>query len=92
MALVSCLCSNTLSNVGWYADSGASRPMTYGRSLLNKIKEKEGGMSVELGDNATYSERGVRSISFQMLSGDVLQLDFLFLVPSLRKNLLQFLV
>ena len=29
MYLVSCLFSNTMSSVGWYVDSGASRHMTY---------------------------------------------------------------
>jgi hypothetical protein len=43
---------------------------------------------MELGDDATYLLRGVGSISFQMPSGDVLELDHILLVPSLRKNLL----
>jgi hypothetical protein len=39
------------------------------------FQEQEGGMSVELGDDATYPVRGVGSISFQMPSCDVLELD-----------------
>jgi len=46
--------------------------MTYDRSLFSIFFEQEGGMSVELGDGATYVVRGVGSISFQMPSGDVL--------------------
>jgi hypothetical protein len=41
-------------------DSGALRPMTYDRSLFNRIQEQEGGMSVELGDDATYPMRRVK--------------------------------
>jgi hypothetical protein len=37
---------------------------TYDKSLFNRIQEQEGGMSVELGDDATYLLRGVGSISF----------------------------
>jgi hypothetical protein len=52
------------------------------------FKEQEGGMTMELGDDATYPVRGVGSISFQMPSGDVLELSDILFVPSLRKNLL----
>ena len=40
------------------------RDMTYNKSLFNKIYEQEGGMSVKLGDGATYLMRGVGSITF----------------------------
>jgi hypothetical protein len=63
-SMVSCLSSNTVSSVGWYVDSGASRHMTYDRKLFNKLQEQEGGMSVELGDDATYPVKGLGSISF----------------------------
>jgi hypothetical protein len=62
--------------------------MTYDRSLFNRFQEQEGGMSVELGDDATYPMRGVGSISFQMPSGDVLELSDVLFVPGLKKNLL----
>jgi hypothetical protein len=68
--------------------SGASRHMTYDKSLFSRIQEQEGGMTMELGDDATYPVRGVGSISFWMPSGDVLELDHILLVPGLRKNLL----
>jgi hypothetical protein len=53
-----------MSSVGWYVDNGAWRHMTYDKSLFNVFQEQEGGMSVELGDDATYLVRGVGSISF----------------------------
>jgi hypothetical protein len=62
--LVSIALKGLVSSVGWYVDNGASRHMTYDRSLFNRIQEQEGGMSVELGDDATYPVRGVGSISF----------------------------
>jgi hypothetical protein len=89
MALVSCLSSNTMSSVGWYVDNGALRHMTYDRSLFNRIQEQEGGMSVELGDDATYPMRGVGSISFlDTFIGDVLELSNVLFVLGLKKNLL----
>ena len=43
-----------VSRLGWYVDIGALRCATYYRSLLNMFQEKEGGMSVDLGYDATY--------------------------------------
>jgi len=64
-AMASCLSTNTVSSVRWYADSGASRRhMTYDRKIFNKLKEQEGGLRVELGDDATYLVKGLGSISF----------------------------
>ena len=51
----SCLSTNIVSSVGWYVDNGASRHMTFNRPLFNKIQEQEGYMTMELGDDATYS-------------------------------------
>ena len=64
MALVACLSSKTMPNVGWYVISGTLRNMTYYRSLFNILKEKEGGMNVELGDDGTYIVKGFGSIFF----------------------------
>jgi hypothetical protein len=44
-------------------DNGPLRHMRYDRSLFNKIQEQEGGMTMELGDDAMYHVRGVGSIS-----------------------------
>jgi hypothetical protein len=62
--MFSCLFSNTMFSVGWYVDSGALRHMTHDGSLFNVFQEQNGGMNVELGDDATYSVRGLCSISF----------------------------
>jgi hypothetical protein len=63
-SMVSCLSSNIVSSVGWYVDNGASRHMTYDKKLFNRFQEQEGGMRVELGDDATYPMKGLGSISF----------------------------
>ena len=70
--MVSCLSSDTMSNVGCYVDNGALRHMTYDRSVFSEIQKQEGGMNVELDDDATCSVTGVGSISFWMPSSDVL--------------------
>ena len=51
----SCLSTNIVSSVGWHVDNGASRHMMFNRPLFNKIQEQEGYMTMELGDDATYS-------------------------------------
>jgi hypothetical protein len=38
--------------------------MTYDKKLFSKLQEHEGGMRVELSDDATYLVKGVDSISF----------------------------
>jgi hypothetical protein len=55
---------------------------------LVRIRSKREGMTMELGDDATYPVRGVGSISFQMPLRDVLEMDHILLVPRLRKKLL----
>jgi hypothetical protein len=88
VAMVTSLSSNIVSSVGWYVDSGASRHMAYNKSLFNKFQEQEGGMCVELGDDATYIVKGLGSISFQMPLGDVHELNDVLFVLGLKKNIL----
>ena len=47
--MVSCFYFNIVSIL-----VGALRCVTYDRSLLNMFQEKEGGMSVDFGYDATY--------------------------------------
>ena len=54
MAMLSWLYFKIVCRLGWYGESGALRCVTYDRSLLNIFQEKEGGMSVDLGYDATY--------------------------------------
>jgi hypothetical protein len=56
--------------------------MTYDSLLFSRFWEKEGGMSVELGDDATYLVKRFGSISSQMSLGDVLEsiMFYLFLL------------
>jgi hypothetical protein len=66
-AMVSSLSMYTISSVGWYVDSGASRHMTCDRKIFNKFQEQEGGMLVELGDYAMYLVKGLGSISLRLM-------------------------
>jgi hypothetical protein len=86
--MVAYVASNTKSSVGWYMDSGAPRHMTYDKTLFSKIQEKEGGLSVDLGDDATYPMKRLVSISIRMPSCDVLELNDVFFILGLKKNIL----
>jgi hypothetical protein len=77
----------TVLGVGWYVYSGAWRHIMYDRKIFSTFQE-QGGMLVELVDDATYLMKSLGSISFQMLSGDVLELDSIFYVLDLMKSLL----
>jgi hypothetical protein len=63
-SIVSSISMYTVSRVGWYVDSGASRHMAYDRKIFNKFQEQEGGMLVEFSDDATYPVKRLISISF----------------------------
>ena len=54
MSMVSCLYFKIVSRLGWYVDIGALRNVIYDMSLLNMFQEQEGGMSVDLGYDASY--------------------------------------
>jgi hypothetical protein len=53
-----------MSSVGCYVDNGASRHMTYDKTLFGMFQEQEKGMYVKLGDDVTYRMKGLKSISF----------------------------
>jgi hypothetical protein len=40
-SMVSCLSTNTISGVGWYVDSGASKHMTFNLEDLQQVSEQE---------------------------------------------------
>lgn len=87
-SMVSSVSIYTVLGVGWYADSGASRHMTYEEKVFNRFQEQEQGMVVELGNDAMYPMTGLSSISFQMPLGDVLKSHYVLYVPNLMKCLL----
>lgn len=89
-SMVSSVSIYTVLGVGWYADSGASRHMTYEEKVFNRFQEQEQGMVVELGNDAMYPMTGLSSISFQMPLGDVLKSHYVLYVPNLTKCLLSF--
>jgi hypothetical protein len=41
-SMVSCLSTNTVSSVGWYVDSGASRHMTYDKKIFKQVSRARG--------------------------------------------------
>jgi hypothetical protein len=56
------------------------RHITYDKKIFSELQEQKGGTLVELSDDATYHVKEMGSISFQMASGDVLELDFVLYV------------
>ena len=88
MGLVSYLSSNIMYNFGWYVDNGALRPMRYDKPLFNKCQEKGRGISMDIGDDATYHVRGIASISFHIPLGDDFELGYVYFIHGFKKNLL----
>jgi hypothetical protein len=63
-SMVSSVSIYTVLGIGWYADNGYSRHMTYEEKVFNRFQEQEQGMVVELGNDDTYPMTGLSSISF----------------------------
>ena len=62
--------------------------INYDKKLFSGLQEKEGGMCMELGDDATYSMKLLGSISFSIALGDILKLTGVLFIIGLKKNLL----
>jgi hypothetical protein len=87
-AMLSCLSTNTVSGVGSYVDSGASRDMTTNGSTLFRLEEQDTDMEVGLGDDGKYLMIGLGSISFFISIGEVLELHEVLYVLVMTKNLI----
>ena len=61
--------------------------MTGYKENLSEMVEKESHLRVVLGDDANYIVKGFRSTSLQLESNDLLQLDDVLYVPSMKRNL-----
>jgi hypothetical protein len=87
--LISTLSGSLTNGVeSWLIDSGASRHMTINKEVLANFKEKEFSAQVELGDNASYTIKGLGSASFQLEYGGELHIEEILYVPGLKKNLI----
>jgi hypothetical protein len=62
--------------------------MIFNKKVFNKFEEKELGIQVELGDDATYPMTRIDPIFFKMPPCDVLELHDVLFVLGLTKNLL----
>ena len=83
----------SISNIKetWLVDSGASRHMTGYRSALTYLTEQKSSVEVEMGDETTYSIRGIGSTSFRLDSGTNLKITEILYVLGIKKNLLSVL-
>jgi hypothetical protein len=72
----------------WLVDSGASRHMTRYSCALTDLTEQKSSIEVEMGDETTYSIRGIRSTSFRLDSGTNMKITEILYVPGIKKNLL----
>ena len=58
------------------------------RKALADYKGKKFNVKVELGDDSTYTIKGVGSASFQLDSGTITHIEEILYVPGLNKNIL----
>jgi hypothetical protein len=79
----------TKSEEIWLVESRASKHMTGFKQNLVKYRDKKFNVKVELGDDGTYSIKGIGSTSFQLQSGNVFHIEEILYVPELKKILSQ---
>jgi len=68
-------------------DSGASRHFTEYKEALSNLIENDTDLKIILGDDATYSVKGVGNVTLQLNQGNTLHLQEVLYVPDLKKNL-----
>jgi hypothetical protein len=74
--------------VGMWTMEHHDSHMTFNKKISASFKNRDVGIQVELGDDATYPVTRIGTISFRMPLGDVLNLHDVLFVPRLTKNLL----
>eukprot|EP00253_Pinus_taeda_P006779 PITA_06779 len=67
--------------------SGASRHFIGYKEALSHLIEKDTNLEIILGDNATYSVKGVGNVTLQLNQGNTIHLQEVLYVPDLKKNL-----
>lgn len=72
----------------WLVDIGASRHMIGNKNVLTDLKQVQFSSQVMLGDDASYEIKGIGSVSFQLVSRVVLNIENILYVPGLTKNLI----
>lgn len=68
-------------------DSGASRHMTGERDHLTSMMERRLAQKVELGDNESYTVKGIGTTSIELGTGESIHLSNKLYVPGLKKKL-----
>eukprot|EP00253_Pinus_taeda_P017355 PITA_17355 len=71
--LIACMVSSMMGCV-WYLDSGASFHMTGDKNLFSALDEKDLKMRINMGDDRSYSVKGVGIVAFQREHGAPLTL------------------
>jgi hypothetical protein len=71
----------------WLIDSRASRHMTGDHRNFSSMKEKETPHKVELGDNNSYTFKGIGQATIKMESGNSIHISNVLYVPGLKKTL-----
>ena len=85
MTLLIASALGTLGN--WLINSGASRHFTGYKEALSNLIERETILEISLGEDATYSVKGVGNVTLQLDQGNSIHLQEVLYVPDLKKNL-----
>lgn len=86
--LYSALSSNVTTDIHtWLIHSGASRHITRFSEHPSDLVEKDSSKQVIIGDDASYSMKGVGTSSLHLDSSISLQLNDVLFVPGIKRNL-----
>jgi hypothetical protein len=86
-ALAALTLDNTITEMEWISNTGASNHMTGNPGMLKNIHNHYGSDSVLIDDGSSISMHGIRDSSITQ-KNKILPLNDVLLVPDLKKNLL----
>jgi hypothetical protein len=86
-ALAALTLDNTITEMEWISNTGASNHMTGNPGMLKNIHNHYGSDSVLIDDGSSISIHGIRDSSITQ-KNKILPLNDVLLVPDLKKNLL----
>lgn len=71
----------------WLIDNGTSRNFTRYKEALSILGGKKNNLNIILGDNSTYTGKGIGTVTFPLNYGQIIHLHEVLYVPDLKNTM-----
>jgi len=82
-AMISHFSQSTITEDGWYVDSGATKHMTRSQEVFETLVGWDSKLHMVLGDKSQFEIRGSSIMPFKMETGRMMQVQDVLFVPGL---------